>query len=448
MFSFINFYNIANITTQPSDVIVCTGRVAVFTCVVDRNGTNITSDDMMWQQIRVPGGMPKKLSTSVTGGVPFNITTTISGDILTSTLTITGATDSNPLGTSSYRCVVNDIMSRNASLHVSSGPPGMPMNIRFSDITNTSFIVQWDEVDDADQYIVNWRDYGGSVRESTPSLTPHTITGLTPNTTYVVYVGVINACGSEKNSSIKNVTTKMSEYLLLPSSVSTSLSVLTTPLTMFSTMEIHNQPTSSVSMKDDSASDSNGGGAGAVIGGVVGGLIVVTVVVIIVTVICWCAYNTKSDDDDQQKKAYATLRSQQDTLTKNYEERNPEYDYAAINKLVSVSVPHQATTDGVQYAVSTKTASKEGQDELPPLEDSYATVDKEKQITLSVPHQMSAGAVQYAVSTKVATKSVQGEDDDVKDPEGLNYADLQHDVTPGNKPRDDHQNTVKYTQVI
>ena len=113
----------------------------------------------------------------------------------------------------------------------------MPMNITFGNITNTSFVVQWDEVDDADRYIVNWRDDGGSsVRESTPSLTPHTIIGLTPNTIYVVYVGVINACGSGKNSSIKSVTTKMSGYLLLPSSVSTSSSMLTTPLSMFSTM--------------------------------------------------------------------------------------------------------------------------------------------------------------------------------------------------------------------
>ena len=56
----------------------------------------------------------------------------------------------------------------------------------------------------------------------------------------------------------------------------------------------HDQPSSSVSMKDDSASGSNGGGAGAVIGGVVGGLIAVIVVAIIVTVICWCAYNTNS----------------------------------------------------------------------------------------------------------------------------------------------------------
>ena len=110
----------ATITTQPQDVTVCTRRVAMFTCVVDRNGTNITSDDVMWQQIRVGGGI-STLSTSLTGGVPFNITTTISGDILTSTLTITGVTDSNVQGTSSYRCVVNDVMSRNASLHFSTG---------------------------------------------------------------------------------------------------------------------------------------------------------------------------------------------------------------------------------------------------------------------------------------------------------------------------------------
>ena len=111
------------------------------------------------------------------------------------------------------------------------------MNIRFSEITNKSFVVQWDKVDDADSYIVNWRDDGGSVRESTPSLTSTTITGLTPNTTYVVHVRVINASGSGQNCGSKSVTTKMLGYLLLPSPVSTSLSVLTTPVTMFSTME-------------------------------------------------------------------------------------------------------------------------------------------------------------------------------------------------------------------
>ena len=92
--------------------------VAVLTCAVNRNGVNITSDDVKWQQKRVGG--TSTLSTS-NGGVPFNITTTISGDILTSTLTITGVTASNGLGTSLYRCVANDVMSRNASLHFSAG---------------------------------------------------------------------------------------------------------------------------------------------------------------------------------------------------------------------------------------------------------------------------------------------------------------------------------------
>ena len=109
----------AIITTQPSDVTVCTGGVAMFTCEVDRNGTSIISDNVMWQQIRVGGGI-STLSTLSYREFSFTITATISGDILTSTLTITGVTDSNTLGTSSYRCVVND-MSRNASLHILTG---------------------------------------------------------------------------------------------------------------------------------------------------------------------------------------------------------------------------------------------------------------------------------------------------------------------------------------
>ena len=120
MLSFTNFYNTAKIITQPSDVTVCTGGVAVFTCVLDMNGNgDITSDNVIWEQIRV-GGSTATIYM-LTGAVPFNITTTISGDILTSTLLITGVTDSNALGTSLYHCVVNDMMSRNASLHVLSG---------------------------------------------------------------------------------------------------------------------------------------------------------------------------------------------------------------------------------------------------------------------------------------------------------------------------------------
>ena len=74
------------------------------------------------------------------------------------------------------------------------------MNIRFSDITNTSFVVQWDEVDDVDLYIVNWSDDGGNARESTISRTSTTITQLSPNTTYNVTVTAIS-CGKIGTSS-------------------------------------------------------------------------------------------------------------------------------------------------------------------------------------------------------------------------------------------------------
>ena len=106
----------ATITTPPSDVTVCTGEIVVFTCVVDRNGTGITSDGVMWQQ--------KRTDTGAITLVPRTLTAhNISGDIITSTLTITGATDSNVIGTSSYCCVVpgSDVMSRSATINIVTG---------------------------------------------------------------------------------------------------------------------------------------------------------------------------------------------------------------------------------------------------------------------------------------------------------------------------------------
>ena len=111
------FVSTATITTPPSDVIVCTGGVAVFTCVVDRNGTDIACDDVMWDQIRVDINQPSRISER---NEVFSINTTLSGDTLNSTLTITGATGSNVLRASSYRCIVpdSDLMSRSATISV------------------------------------------------------------------------------------------------------------------------------------------------------------------------------------------------------------------------------------------------------------------------------------------------------------------------------------------
>jgi len=84
------------------------------------------------------------------------------------------------------------------------GLPGIPMNIRYN---HASFVVQWDEVDDADKYLINWSG-GGKAREVTTLRTSHTITELTPNTTYNVTVFAINGCGqSATGSDIFIVTT-------------------------------------------------------------------------------------------------------------------------------------------------------------------------------------------------------------------------------------------------
>jgi len=87
-----------------------------------------------------------------------------------------------------------------------TGPPGIPMNIRYNHVTSASFVVQWDEVDDADHYLVNWRSGGSKAREAATSQTSHTITGLAPNTTYYVTVIAVNGYG-QSNTSSSIVTT-------------------------------------------------------------------------------------------------------------------------------------------------------------------------------------------------------------------------------------------------
>ena len=101
---------------------MCNEEVAVFTCVVDKNGTGITSNNVMWQQIRMDNGLVETINEKG-GAKSFSINAARSEDILTSTLTITGATGSNVVGASSYLCVVSDsdVMSRNATISFVTG---------------------------------------------------------------------------------------------------------------------------------------------------------------------------------------------------------------------------------------------------------------------------------------------------------------------------------------
>jgi len=103
------------------------------------------------------------------------------------------------------------------------GPPDTPMNITVIDITSTSFVIQWKEVDDANQYYINWSSAGDGSREVT-SQTSCTITGLIPNTTYYVTITSVNSCGFVIDNYTLSVTT-----LMIGSPVPVITTMLTTP---------------------------------------------------------------------------------------------------------------------------------------------------------------------------------------------------------------------------
>ena len=117
--------------------------------------------------------------------------------------------------------------------------PDRPMNIRFpaSDITSTSFVVQWDVVDDTDLYSVTWRTGRlNSSRETATSQTSRTVTGLTPNTTYAVTIAAFNTvCGRGSESDVVMViTADMTEsFESTPSSSSSSFTIVTMPASTY-----------------------------------------------------------------------------------------------------------------------------------------------------------------------------------------------------------------------
>ena len=106
-------------------------------------------------------------------------------------------------------------------------PPGIPMNIRVNDINSTSFVVQWDEVDDVGNYSVDWKDDGGMIGETKTSQTSITITQLTPNTTYNVTVTAGNICGFGTVSDILIATTNVT-LLIVPSVLSSVMTITST----------------------------------------------------------------------------------------------------------------------------------------------------------------------------------------------------------------------------
>ncbi|XP_065897630.1 uncharacterized protein [Dysidea avara] len=327
------------ITTQPSNVTVCSGGDVGFTCEVDRNGNgDIGTDDVMWQQLRSDS------ISNISGSYPFSITTTISGDILTSTLTISDVRDTH---NGLYHCVVpgGDVMSRNASLYAVAGPPGAPMNIRFSDITNKSFVVQWDEVDDVDLYFVNWRDDSGSVREAATQRTSRTIKRLSPNTTYAVTVTAYNICGIGTVSDTLIVTTNVN--ISIGPSVSSSVIITATTAT----------PTSMPVTTPTGSSSSSSGGPGVLVVifsvsaviVVVGIAVLILVIIILVMKKANCSKNTSPTCEKVDESTLTRNEFKNPIYSTTHKTSHGKHTITSIEKVLYETIrPPSPVTEGIK----------------------------------------------------------------------------------------------------
>ena len=82
--SYIRMYISTIVISGPHDVTVCEGGSTTFTCVLDRNYRNISSDDVQWHRIT---------GTNTIGQLDSNMhfTTSTTNNTLNTTLTITNA---------------------------------------------------------------------------------------------------------------------------------------------------------------------------------------------------------------------------------------------------------------------------------------------------------------------------------------------------------------------
>ena len=93
-----------------------------------------------------------------------------------------------------------------------------PVNIRFpaQNITDVSFAVQWDAVinQSVNRYIVSvyWTSDLNPIKTVTADETSYTVTGLTPNTTYIVTVAAVDESDCTGVASVgEEVTTEVSD---------------------------------------------------------------------------------------------------------------------------------------------------------------------------------------------------------------------------------------------
>ena len=119
-----------------------------------------------------------------------------------------------------------------------TGPPTVPMNIRFPDmdITGESFVVQWDAVDDTFpvNYAVRWYRGNDLIDMARVDGLSYTVTNLTANTSYTVTVVAVNTCCGQGQVSIVGMVMTNDEPPTSPTPTNTT-TVITPSATPTST---------------------------------------------------------------------------------------------------------------------------------------------------------------------------------------------------------------------
>jgi len=92
------------------------------------------------------------------------------------------------------------------------------MNIRFptDNITDASFVVQWDAVNNHidGSYIITWSIGTNPIQTATVNHVSYTVIGLSPNTTYTVTVAVVNKYNCTGPASTdRQVTTNLTDHI-------------------------------------------------------------------------------------------------------------------------------------------------------------------------------------------------------------------------------------------
>ena len=107
------------------------------------------------------------------------------------------------------------------------------MNIRFppDGITNESFVIQWDAVNDffTVNYTVRWYRGDNEIGMASVDEPSYTVAGLTANTSYNVTVSTVNTCcGTGPVSNVVMIMTN-NEPPTLPPSTTTTATLTPTP---------------------------------------------------------------------------------------------------------------------------------------------------------------------------------------------------------------------------